>query len=438
MDRRLRLSSLRTGSWELYVMNADGSDITQLTFDTRREMSPAWSPDGQTLAYRAVFDNHWEIAVRTLDGPESRLTFLGDQMEVGEAAWSPNGKTLVIELDKDLYLMSANGAGLMPLTDSPTWDRGPNWQPLRTTLEVTAYIDGRSQLVIQQGAIYWHHFDFAAPGRHFDAPGGNVPTYFNGDPWFPVWPGDPPDHNPADPIDNEVRCGDCTTLDQYEQAPPLATDDQIVALNAVDARGDMSIVQQPAPDNAYTLIVEFDDNSQSGPEWYTVVLAYDRAPLTPTNDSYVTQRRPTKSFGSRHRLLVQNAARDTDTYIKFNAARAGGTVVQATLRLYVVNPGPDGGRLYAVSPYYKGTNDLWLENELTWRNAPDIDGLPLASLRRVSRQEWVEVDVTQTVIDALENQNGRVSLALHNRSRNRVTFSSKEGEHPPELLLTTR
>ncbi|WP_143301662.1 hypothetical protein, partial [Candidatus Entotheonella palauensis] len=61
-------------------------------------------------------------------------------------------------------------------------------------IEVTALIDGRDQLIIEGNTMQWHHFDFAAVGRH---QGGNAPTIIApvsqlGAAWFPEWSEPPP------------------------------------------------------------------------------------------------------------------------------------------------------------------------------------------------------------------------------------------------------
>jgi hypothetical protein len=236
-------------------------------------------------------------------------------------------------------------------------------------------------------------------------------------------------------IDNEVRCEDCTTIDKYLDPPSLAAKEQVVALNAISARGKVSIVQQPSAQNDFTLIVEFDDNMPSGPEWYSIVLAYEQEPYGPTNDAFVMQAHPRTPYGSRRQLRVRNAAKDIISYVKFNVRGLHGTVGQATLRLYVTDPGPDGGALYTVSPYYRRTTELWRETRLKWNNAPPISGAPLATLGKVVENRWVEIDVTQAVIDGLANDKGRVSFALANDSSNQVAYSSKEGKHPPQLVV---
>jgi len=304
------------------------------------------------------------------------------------------------------------------------------------TLNVRAYIDGRSHLIVRGEEIYWHHYDFAAPGRHSDAPGGNVPTYLNEAPWYPTWPGDPPDHDPADPIDNEVRDCDCRTLDAYAIAPPLPLETAMVAVSPIHARGPVTVIQQPNALNDYTLIVEFNDNAPSGAAWYNVTLAYYDAVYQPTNDAYVMASRPKSVFGAKPVLRVKDAAKDVNTYVKFNVSGLSGTVQSATLRLWVNDPGPDGGAVYAVSPFYAGTTELWVETGLRWNNAPTISGAPLDSVGNAVKGQWVELDVTSAVVAAL-GDNGRVSLAIANDSRNLVAYSSKEGAHPPELVVVT-
>jgi TolB protein len=49
---KIVFESDRTGLRQVWIMNADGSGQTQLTFDaTRTDQTPEWSPDGTQIAY---------------------------------------------------------------------------------------------------------------------------------------------------------------------------------------------------------------------------------------------------------------------------------------------------------------------------------------------------------------------------------------------------
>lgn len=67
-----------SGSWDLYVINADGSGKRQLTTDPAVEGLPAWSPDGQWIAYVSDVGGNWGIWLNRADGSERRQLFAYD------------------------------------------------------------------------------------------------------------------------------------------------------------------------------------------------------------------------------------------------------------------------------------------------------------------------------------------------------------------------
>lgn len=152
--------------------------------------------------------------------------------------------------------------------------------------------------------------------------------------------------------------------------------------------------------------------------------------LTPAEDAYVSAAKPNNKFGSKTTLRVQDAAKDTMSYLKFIVAGIDGGVHSATLRLYVTNPSPDGGALYAVDNSYRASTIPWVESGLTWNNAPLITGAPLDSVAASARNQWVEWDVTAAVAG-----NGVYSFGLRNAARNAVHYASAEGTRPPELVI---
>jgi TolB protein len=56
-------------------MNADGSNIQNISNSPDREHHPAWSPDGARIAFQSDRDGNWEIYVMNVDGTDvQRLT----------------------------------------------------------------------------------------------------------------------------------------------------------------------------------------------------------------------------------------------------------------------------------------------------------------------------------------------------------------------------
>jgi nucleoid-associated protein YgaU len=70
--------SSKAGSWDLYVVKADGTGLRQLTADPGIEGLPAWSPDSQWVAYLSNANGQWGIWIIRADGSERHLLFAFD------------------------------------------------------------------------------------------------------------------------------------------------------------------------------------------------------------------------------------------------------------------------------------------------------------------------------------------------------------------------
>jgi Tol biopolymer transport system component len=85
---------------EIFVMNADGTGMTQLTFNTSEERAPAWSPDGSRIAFIGRVGkrggNTFEICVMNADG--TNLVQLTDNARFeGTMTWSPDGQKIIFQ-----------------------------------------------------------------------------------------------------------------------------------------------------------------------------------------------------------------------------------------------------------------------------------------------------------------------------------------------------
>ena len=121
--RRIAFISDRDGLYQVYVMNADGSAQTRLTRDGARDFNPQWSPDGRRIVYYAEKgDGRDQIWVVNADGSGPTL-LTGGVGHNTSPAWSPDGRTIIFSSRRDgaeksyVYTMAADGSGVRRLTE---------------------------------------------------------------------------------------------------------------------------------------------------------------------------------------------------------------------------------------------------------------------------------------------------------------------------------
>ncbi len=92
--KKIAFESNRTGNFEIYTINADGTNIKQLTYDTAFDGTPAWSPDGKLIVFASERDNDPEIYIMNADGSnQKRLTNIkGDD---SHPKFTPDGKKII-------------------------------------------------------------------------------------------------------------------------------------------------------------------------------------------------------------------------------------------------------------------------------------------------------------------------------------------------------
>lgn len=149
--------------------------------------------------------------------------------------------------------------------------------------------------------------------------------------------------------------------------------------------------------------------------------------FTPDADADVGDARPTTNYGRATTLRVRQGSSTQTThhsYLKFTVTGLDSPVQSVKLRLYVTDASDDGGKVYAVS------ND-WTESGITWNTAPALAGSPLAAANTTTLGGWLELDVTPAITG-----NGTYSFGLASASANLAAYSSREGGHPPQLVVT--
>ncbi|MEI8121675.1 MAG: hypothetical protein WCI20_06460 [bacterium] len=131
---RIVMVGNRTGNKELYICDADGGNLRQLTHDRSISLAPRWSPDGSRIVYTSFlkggFADIYSIDART--GARSVVArYPGINMAGGI---SPNGGEMLMVLSKDgnpeVYSKSFGSGALTRLTRSPrAGEASPTWSP---------------------------------------------------------------------------------------------------------------------------------------------------------------------------------------------------------------------------------------------------------------------------------------------------------------------
>ena len=132
----------------VYVMDTDGSNLTQLTDYSIGAQDPVWSPDGEKIAFASINDG----GIYTISADGTNLTRIvyktfydvytdtWDIAASGHPSWSPDGSVIVYESlgDEDagttvanvnIYVVNSDGTGMRRLTNDLSYEGQPSWSP---------------------------------------------------------------------------------------------------------------------------------------------------------------------------------------------------------------------------------------------------------------------------------------------------------------------
>jgi Tol biopolymer transport system component len=131
-----------SGDEEIYVMNADGTNVRQLTSNGDFDSAPSWSPDGQRILFERAPAGTFtpgteaqekDIYVMRADGTHVRRLTDSPGLDEGPE-FSPDATKIAFSSARDgqqeIYVMDADGANARRLTDNPARDESPDWQTL--------------------------------------------------------------------------------------------------------------------------------------------------------------------------------------------------------------------------------------------------------------------------------------------------------------------
>ncbi len=127
----------------IWIMNSDNSGLVRLSNIHRHESDPAWSPDGQRLAFSASMtdERDYGIYVMDLKCVDTRQDCVSSTtLLVANGwcpAWSPDGKRIAFRARDssdpnflgEIFVIDVNGSNRVNLTHNPADDACPVWSP---------------------------------------------------------------------------------------------------------------------------------------------------------------------------------------------------------------------------------------------------------------------------------------------------------------------
>ncbi|MEZ0395340.1 MAG: protein kinase [Anaerolineales bacterium] len=176
---QLAFASTRNGLPQIFLMNSDGSGQVQLTTLEEGACQPAWSPDGAQIVFispcrdrRAPYSVYTDSRLYLMNANGSNVTpILNSEPGDFDPAWSPDGTRLAFTSQRDgylrIYLLDLRDNTVVPLTPQDVIASQPAWSPqgdqiAYATIRYNAsqiwaiHISGTAaQQLVRSGADYW-------------------------------------------------------------------------------------------------------------------------------------------------------------------------------------------------------------------------------------------------------------------------------------------
>jgi uncharacterized protein YjdB len=151
---RIAFSSNRSGTFDIWVMDADGSALTRVTSGPGAETEPVWTPDGKRIVYTASTGGQTQIASSGVDGsdPQTLTDTPGGNIS---PAVSPDGRIIAFASGRggnyEIFEMGIDGTNVRRITATPQREQAPQFFSNGDLLYATDRPKGGSRIVKQSG-----------------------------------------------------------------------------------------------------------------------------------------------------------------------------------------------------------------------------------------------------------------------------------------------
>jgi len=177
----------------IYVINADGSNLIRLTDDDDFcKVRPSWSPDGSKIAFGAVVGEiyNYKNDIYVINSDGTNRTKLTDDGNSLYPSWSPDGSNIAYSLPGGsirggIWIMNADGSNKIRITNSGFW---PSWSPDGSKIAFqsgaqiyTMNTDGTNQICITNNSLSNYCPSWSPDGSKIAFEGGDKIYIMNTD-----------------------------------------------------------------------------------------------------------------------------------------------------------------------------------------------------------------------------------------------------------------
>lgn len=151
---RIAFTSRESSDREIWVMDVDGSNPTQLTSNGVRDEDPKWSPDGGQISFERLVGGILQVIVMDADGSDQTQLTSGTT-DSADPSFSPNGSQIVFTTDTgsgiELAIMDADGSDAAAITSDGSDKEDPVWANTSSGEKIAFQQDDEINLINPDG-----------------------------------------------------------------------------------------------------------------------------------------------------------------------------------------------------------------------------------------------------------------------------------------------
>ena len=136
-------------NYRLMLADSDGANEKTLLSSSEPIISPAWSPDGQKVAYVSFETGLAKVYIQDI-ATGKRESVLSKDTQISSPAWSPDGKYLSLTLYQDgnaeIYILRLRDKTLTRMTNQFAIDTESSWSPKGNKILFTSGRSGSPQI----------------------------------------------------------------------------------------------------------------------------------------------------------------------------------------------------------------------------------------------------------------------------------------------------